>query len=86
MGRVFHALGLIEQWARGVQRMSAACREAGLDAPALDELATRSRVSVSTTPGQRFTRDQTDEAILALASASAGLLTSERVVDGSPPR
>ncbi|MDP2955490.1 MAG: helix-turn-helix domain-containing protein, partial [Longimicrobiales bacterium] len=33
IGRVFHALGLIEQWGSGVQRMSAACREAGLAPP-----------------------------------------------------
>ncbi len=33
IGRVFHTLGLIEQWGSGVQRMSAACRDAGLAAP-----------------------------------------------------
>ncbi len=30
MGRVFHELGLVEQWGSGVQRMIAACRDAGL--------------------------------------------------------
>src|SRR5262249_12684991 len=28
IGRVFHELGLIEQWGSGIQRMSTACREA----------------------------------------------------------
>jgi predicted HTH transcriptional regulator len=77
IGRVFHALGLIEQWGSGIQRMSAACREAGLEAPVFEELATRFRVTIRTTPGRRFTRDETDETILALVSSSAGLLTSE---------
>ena len=27
IGRVFHTLGLIEQWGSGIQRMSAACRD-----------------------------------------------------------
>ena len=47
IGRVFHALGLIEQWGSGIQRMSTACREAGLDAPVFEELATRFRVTIT---------------------------------------
>lgn len=30
MGRVFHELGLIEQWGSGIQRMTAACKDAGV--------------------------------------------------------
>jgi len=30
IGRVFQALGLIEQWGSGIQRMMAVCRDAGL--------------------------------------------------------
>ena len=48
IGRVFHTLGLIEQWGSGIQRMSAACREAGLAAPVFEELATRFRVTIGT--------------------------------------
>ena len=33
IGRVFQELGLIEQWGSGIQRMTAACHERGLDAP-----------------------------------------------------
>lgn len=47
IGRVFHELGLIEQWGSGVQRMIAACREAGLPPPAFEELGTRFRVTLS---------------------------------------
>jgi predicted HTH transcriptional regulator len=32
-GRTFHALGLIEQWGSGIQRVTAACRDAGLAPP-----------------------------------------------------
>jgi len=77
IGRVFHALGLIEQWGSGIQRMAAACRDAGLAAPVFEELATRFRVTISTERGVRPVRDKTDEAILACISGSAGLLTSE---------
>ena len=31
IGRVFHELHLIEQWGSGIQRMTAACQEAGLE-------------------------------------------------------
>jgi ATP-dependent DNA helicase RecG len=77
IGRVFHALGLIEQWGSGIQRMASACREAGLPPPVFEELAARFRVTVSTERGARPVRDQRDEAILACISGSAGLLTNE---------
>lgn len=76
LGRVFHTLGLIEQWGSGIQRVSSACREAGLQAPVFEEVATRFRVTLRTTPGERPLRDDTDEAILGLVGRSAGLLTS----------
>ena len=47
IGRVLRELGLIEQWGSGVQRMTAACRDAGLAPPAFEEVATRFRVTVS---------------------------------------
>ena len=42
IGRTFHALGLIEQWGSGIQRMTAACRDAGLAPPTLEETETDS--------------------------------------------
>ena len=41
IGRTFHTLGLIEQWGSGIQRMTAACRDAGLAPPTLDEALRR---------------------------------------------
>jgi len=77
IGRVFHALGLIEQWGSGIQRMTAACREAGLGDPVFEEVATRFRVTITTTRVGRPVLDETDEAILAALDADKGRSTSE---------
>jgi predicted HTH transcriptional regulator len=77
IGRVFHALGLIEQWGSGIQRMTAACREAGLAAPVFEELATRFRVTIATARAGRPVLDDTDQAILASLAGGKGLATSE---------
>jgi len=77
IGRVFHALGLIEQWGSGIQRMTAACRDAGLAAPVFEEIAIRFRVTIATARIGRPVVDETDEAILARLAEGKGLLTSE---------
>lgn len=46
IGRVFHELGLIEQWGSGVQRMIEACRQAGLADPELEEFGSGFRVTL----------------------------------------
>jgi len=77
IGRVFHALGLIEQWGSGVQRMRAACLDAGLPEPVFEELATRFRVTISTRRVTRPTVDDMDQTILGALAKGRGLLTSE---------
>jgi predicted HTH transcriptional regulator len=77
IGRVFHALGLIEQWGSGIQRMSAACRDAGLDAPVFEELATRFRVTIATARTGRPVLDETDQAIMKSLAVEKGRSTSE---------
>ncbi|MDB4913697.1 MAG: putative transcriptional regulator with domain [Gemmatimonadetes bacterium] len=77
IGRVFHALGLIEQWGSGIQRMTAACREAGLADPRLAEIATRFRVTIFTSQVNRPTLDDTDQTIVDRLSDGQGKLTSE---------
>ncbi len=77
IGRVFHALGLIEQWGSGIQRMTAACRDAGLAAPVFEELATRFRVTIATARVGRPVLDETDQAIIACLAGGKGRLTSE---------
>ena len=64
-GRVFHELHLSEQWGSGIQRMTAACQEAGLESPRLEEIDPFSRDYSSARVRQPHT-DETDRRILAL--------------------
>lgn len=77
IGRVFHELGLIEQWGSGIQRMTAACRDAGLRPPTLEEIGTRFCVTVHTSPVALPALDDKDEAIVDVLQDGAGRLTSE---------
>jgi predicted HTH transcriptional regulator len=77
IGRVFQELGLIEQWGSGIQRMSAACRDAGLPAPVLEEIGTRFRVTLYTARGQMPPLDDIDQSILDALSGGEGRSTNE---------
>lgn len=77
IGRVFHELGLIEQWGSGIQRMQAACHEAGLAPPKLEEIGLRFRVTLSSTRIAQPQRDVLDEAILAMLASGIGRTTAE---------
>lgn len=77
IGRVLHALGLIEQWGSGVQRMTGACREMGLAPPRFEELAARFRVTISTERVSSPLLDDTDQAIVDSLARGKGFLTSE---------
>ena len=80
IGRVFHELGLIEQWGSGIQRMMAACRDAGLAPPALEEIGTRFRVKILTARTRTPAMDETDQAILAVLENDKGCSTQELAV------
>lgn len=73
IGRVFHELGLIEQWGSGVRRMTQACEDMGLPPPELEELGTGFRVTL-----RRGRRAQLREPT-GTAARILGLLA-----DGSP--
>jgi ATP-dependent DNA helicase RecG len=77
IGRVFQELGLIEQWGSGIQRMSSACRDAGLSAPMLEEIGLRFRVTLYTTRVQAPQRDAIDQAILDALAEGEGRSTTE---------
>jgi predicted HTH transcriptional regulator len=66
IGRVFHELHLIEQWGSGIQRMTAACQEAGMEAPKLEEIGVHFRVTISSARVRQPHTDETDRRILAL--------------------
>jgi predicted HTH transcriptional regulator len=87
VGRVFHTLGLVEQWGSGVQRMQAACLELGLAPPRFEEIALRFRVTLFMGRTGRSQLDDTDQAIMDALRAGRGLLTSEiATVIGLTPR
>jgi predicted HTH transcriptional regulator len=77
IGRVFHALGLVEQWGSGIQRMTTACREAGLAPPVLEEIGTRFRVTLHLRKLGPPAFDETEQAIVRVLGGGAGHLTSE---------
>ncbi len=76
IGRVFNSLGLIEQWGSGIQRMTAACREAGLPPPGLEEIGTRFRVTLWTQSVESPMLDVKDQAIIDAITAD-GASTGE---------
>lgn len=86
IGRVFHELGLIEQWGSGIQRMTAACRAAGLAEPGLEEIGTRFRVTLFSARIGPSAIDPIDQAILDILVEGKGLPTSEiaRGIDLTP--
>ncbi len=77
IGRVFHELGLIEQWGSGIQRMMAACREAGMAPPELAEIGTRFRVTLFIARPGTPKLDPTDQAILDVLTGREGKSTQE---------
>jgi ATP-dependent DNA helicase RecG len=77
IGRVFQALGLIEQWGSGIQRMTAVCRDAGLPPPSFEEIAMRFRVTIPTVPLGPTVGNATEKAILASLKQGQGLAIRE---------
>ncbi len=77
IGRVFHELGLVEQWGSGIQRMIAACRDAGLAPPVIEEIGIRFRVTLRTARIGAVDLDPTDSVIMTLVSTPEGLSTRD---------
>jgi len=86
IGRVFHELGLIEQWGSGVQRMISACRSSGLATPAFEELGNRFRVTLYSKRTGKPVVDKIDKVILDLLASGKGLSTVEiaAAIDRTP--
>ena len=80
IGRVFHELGLIEQWGSGIQRMFAACRAAGLPEPELEEIGSGFRVTFRRERVAKPERDKLDTAIVEFLRRNPGASTSRIAV------
>jgi len=77
IGRVFHEVGLVEQWGSVAQRMIAACKDSGLASPVWEEIGSRLRVTIHSEQVGRVTADSTDKAIIKPLDEGDGLGTSE---------
>jgi ATP-dependent DNA helicase RecG len=76
LGRVFHELRLIEHWGSGIQRMTLACREAGLADPVLEEIGVHFRVTIPATRIKKPVTNAVDRKILELIGQSGALSTA----------
>jgi len=78
IARVFHELGLIEQWGSGIKRMTHACEEAGLTAPMFEEIGPRIRVTFYKKRVKLTNIDPVDKQILELMKKQ-GLLSTQEI-------
>jgi predicted HTH transcriptional regulator len=76
IGRVFHALKMVEQWGSGVARMERSMKEAGLPAPEFREVGLSFRVTLSTLRTGEPATDARDEKLLDALAERGALSTS----------
>jgi ATP-dependent DNA helicase RecG len=70
--------GYIEQWGSGIRNMTAACRDAGIDEPTLEEIGTRFRLTIRRSSAPRLpSLNKTDLTIVSALSSGVGLSTNE---------
>ncbi|MDO8847081.1 MAG: helix-turn-helix domain-containing protein [Coriobacteriia bacterium] len=77
IARVFHELGLIEQWGSGITRMREACRAAGLAEPLFEEVGMRFRVTLFSARRATPAADPVDASALEALRAADGLTTNQ---------
>ncbi len=53
--RVFHFLGLVEQWGSGLQKIIESCIEKGLNPPKFEEMSSQFRVTIYSAKAQKIT-------------------------------
>ena len=79
IGRIFHTVGLIEQWGSGVQRIIHTALEGGYPEPQFEELATHFRATIYITSTKPAMIDEVNQSILHLLKRhhQQGLTTHE---------
>lgn len=87
IGRVFHELGLIEQWGSGIQRMTDACVKAGLPEPEFEEIGSGFRVTFRRNAKASPRLDPVDQGILDYVRRAGGASTAQVAAQvGRTPR
>lgn len=87
IGRVFHELGLIEQWGSGIQRMVGACVQAGLSEPLFEEIGSGFRVTIYSRAQVQPLLEKIDKAIMDYVRKVKEASTSQVAVHiGRTPR
>ncbi len=77
IGRVFAERGYIEQWGSGVRRMAAACRDAGLPPPVIEERPGRVRVTFSMTPSDPSRLTPRERQAMSHMTSERGMSSAE---------
>lgn len=78
IGRVFHKLGLIEQWGSGIKRIIDNCQEYGYAAPRFEEIGTHFRVTIFTQKNNEAKLDNMDNKIIQhMRNGNSGYSTKE---------
>ena len=77
IGRVFAERGYIEQWGSGVRRMAAACRDAGLPPPVIEERPGRVRVTFSMTPSDPSRLTPRERQAMSHMTSEGGMSSAE---------
>lgn len=80
IARVFHELGLIEQWGSGIKRMMQVCAEAGLAPPVFQEIGMRFRVTFYKEQVKPLQLDKVEEEIISFIREK-GALSPKEIID-----
>jgi ATP-dependent DNA helicase RecG len=77
IGRVFRELGMIEQWGSGIQRMTRACLETGLDEPEFEEIGLHFRVTLYRESRRTSPPDEVEMQIIGALEEHKSLSTKD---------
>ncbi|MDP1880943.1 MAG: putative DNA binding domain-containing protein [Parachlamydiaceae bacterium] len=80
IGRVFHELGIIEQWGSGIMRMISVCLEYGLPEPIFEEIGARIRITFFKQKTAKMTLDPIDREIIDFIKINEAAATQEIVI------
>lgn len=82
IGRIFHAIGLIERWGSGIQRIISSCNDGGFPEPKFEEIGTHFRVTIFTNRNKNASLlDATNQKIIELLKKHIEGLTTSKIAE-----